>query len=87
MLGSMIGVPELADYEKVLPRAYSFVEGAFDSIADLFLIAVVTRVVQQTIAVFDRLVDDFSTDILWHFPKAKTQLWQSVATVQWQRWH
>lgn len=79
MLWPMERVPQFADHKEVLSRADAFIEGAFDAQADFFLVAIVTSIIEESVAILDSVIHDISADVLGHFPEAKAELGQFVA--------
>jgi len=71
MFLSMECVPQLAGDPEILSGYQAFINGFLDSLTALFLIAVVTCLVNAPVSRFDGTVDGVSHLFLWDFPAAE----------------
>ena len=74
-------VPELASNPEVLSGNQTFINGFLYSISALFLVAVVTCLVNAPVSRFNGAVDGVSHLFLGDFPAAEADLWHLVATL------
>src|SRR5262245_38903314 len=81
----VVCVPELGSDPQILTSAQALIEGGPDSLADLRLIAVITRAVQMPVARADGFHDEPGRLRAGHFPETQADGGQLVARVECQR--